>query len=1055
MGTVVGRVLDATAGKPIAGVTVTLIAPGGDQTRLTDGDGTFSFGPVAAGSYEVQFRKPGFRDAALEGLGVAPGREVRADTSLAPAPAATAPAGPVDIEEFVVIGSPEQEILSASRMTSDQLLNTLNAEEISKFAASDVAAALKFVAGVNVVEGQFAVIRGLEDRYSSTLFNGAVVPSPDPNSQSVQLDLFPADIVTNLVVSKTFAPESPSNSSGGSIDVITTQVPEQWEIKFSSQTGFNDEAWDQFLRYNRNSATGIEEDGWDVLESEFGLSISGPAEVLGRDLRFRGLLNRELDFDTAEGWREGREPKTVRRSANGTALSTGDLSIGDLSLSSGFFDLVESERSEQLTGYAGFGFDLDEEGDHKIDFTTFYTRKDEEVVERRDSGYFPDYDYSELVQNQIEGEPFDRQLFQDVATIGSWIAKGREEIDAPDRGQLWYSSFAESRSFEIDRDLRIFQLNGDHTIAQIDGLKIRWVINDAETSQDETVRGLRYYYEPDDPTIVPTRFPVVPSALGDGTYAATGGFRYSGNKIEEQGRFGRVDAEYEIPVELPWIEEVTFKLNGGGWYEEADRDVVSEFLDGNPRVPGSGQIVVRGDTPEELGTSAFEDLILDDKGRPQFTRDTTSKASRKIKAWDVGARATFFERLDLFGGIRDERIRIESDNDPFTGARTFTGAPGIFPSAYLFFDRLDNPRIGEGNPPPGIVYNDQILGIRVPIDPVTGLVDFRTRESLEAVINGRIDETKMLPSLGFTFRPIEGLSLRGAYSMTVARPSFREIGYYATVEPGTDDVTVGNPQLQLSDVESYDLRAEYNWGTLGDLAAVSVFWKEIEDPIERIAVRDASNAEFDDSGLFRTYFNNPNEAKLRGIEAEARKNLGFIGPDFLEYFSIGGNFTYIDAEVERTAAELARASQLFGVLPEDRSEERFRKYERKRRLYNQPEWIANADVTFDNPDWGTKLTLSFYAISSVLDAAGVASVDRLNVPRTFTLDRYIDSYYQLDFIASQRIWRGLEAKFSVKNLSNSTRDIIYDEDQTRYTITERSLKIGRDFSFSLTYKLEF
>ena len=76
-------------------------------------------------------------------------------------------------------------------------------------------------------------------------------------------------------------------------------------------------------------------------------------------------------------------------------------------------------------------------------------------------------------------------------------------------------------------------------------------------------------------------------------------------------------------------------------------------------------------------------------------------------------------------------------------------------------------------------------------------------------------------ALGFTYRPIEGLSLRGAWSQTVARPSFREMGFYVSVEPGTDDLTVGNPQLQLSDVESWDARAEYAWGEYGDLAALS------------------------------------------------------------------------------------------------------------------------------------------------------------------------------------------------------------------------------------------
>jgi TonB-dependent receptor len=886
------------------------------------------------------------------------------------------------------------------------------------------------------------------------------VPSPDPDRQSVQLDLFPADIVQNLVVSKSFAPDSPSNSSGGSLDIVTLQYPEEFEIKLSSGTGGNPFAFDRFLRLNKDSPTGHETDGWNALEDEFGLSIGGPFELFERSFRFKALINRELDYDTAEGTREGREPTTVRRLPNGTPLSTGDLSLGELSLSSGLFDLTESERSEQRTGYASFGFDLDTEGNHKIDFSAFYTKKEDETVELRENGHFPDFDYGGLVDDALQGIPFDASQLVNVATRGAWISRARDEFgEGPGRGPLWYSSFAESRSFRTDRDLKVFQANGEHHFEPIEGLSLKWVANRAKTTQDQASRGVRYFFEPFDSTVIPTTFPVTPDALGTGTFIAGSGFRDSANEVEETQNFGRFDAEYEIPFEIPKLDEVVVKLNAGGWFERSDRDVAASFLE-SPTVDGSSRIEIDGDDPEQLGENVFGELDPEEDGRPSNQRDTTSKASRDVTAWDVGAKATFWDRVDLLAGVRREKIEIESLNDPFTGGTTSqrelpfgTGAPAIFPSAYLFFDRLDNPRFGEGNPPPGVVYNDQILGIDVPIDPVTGFVDLRDREAIERLVNGFISETKYLPSFGVSYRPIEGLNLRGAYSRTVARPSFRELGYYATVEAGTDDVTVGNPQLQLSDVESFDLRAEYTWGDVGDLVAVSGFAKNIRKPIESIVVRDALNGEFDDSGLFRTFFNNPNEATLRGIEAEARKNLGFVGPEFFEYFSVGGNFTYIKAEVERTEAELARASRLFGATAG--VETKVQRYEKKRRLYNQPEWIANADVTFDQPDWGTKLTLSLFAISSVLDAAGVASVDNLGEPRSFTLDRYVDGFYQVDLVASQRIWEGLVLKFSVKNLTNSTRQIVYDQEQTVDQIAERTMKIGRDFSISLNYTLAF
>ena len=53
------------------------------------------------------------------------------------------------------------------------------------------------------------------------------------------------------------------------------------------------------------------------------------------------------------------------------------------------------------------------------------------------------------------------------------------------------------------------------------------------------------------------------------------------------------------------------------------------------------------------------------------------------------------------------------------------------------------------------------------------------------------------------------------------------MGYYVSVEPGSDDLIVGNPQMGLSDVESWDARVEYTWGDLGDLFALSGFTKTI------------------------------------------------------------------------------------------------------------------------------------------------------------------------------------------------------------------------------------
>jgi outer membrane receptor protein involved in Fe transport len=941
-------------------------------------------------------------------------------------------------------------------MESDRQLDIMSAEDMSKFAAGDVADALKRVSGVNVVEGQFAIIRGLDDRYNSSIYNGAPIPSPDPDRQSVQLDLFPSDIVSNLVVSKTFGPDLPSNSAGGAIDIISHDYPESFELKLSGSMKLNSNAIDDgFLRLDRDSPVGIDTNGLDdLLGSEYGLSVGGRGSFLERELRYKAVLNRELEFDTAQGTQESREPNFARPDRSG------DLSLGELSLSGGRFDLTQSDRSEQRTGYLGLGFDVDAGGNHKLDGSAFYTRKDEETIELRENGFFPNVDYSELAALQREGRELPAEVFTDRVIPGTWLAQVRSEVgDAQSRGPLWSASFSESEAFQRERDLRVFQLNGDHRIELLPGLRLRWAANQATTNQSEDSRAANLFFEPEDPEDlddIPTRFPVTVDALGPGTFYSSNGILFSSNDVEETQNFVRVDAEYERSL----FEQLTLRVSGGLWYEESERDVTSEFLD-NIFVDGRSQFAIPGDTPAELGRAIFDAVS------PSGLRETSNESSREIRAFHLGAKATLFGKLDVLAGFRRESIFIESLNDPFIDQVAFDGSPAIFPTKWLLFDRFDNPARREPAAPPGTVFNDELLGIETPKGPCRDLagevlpgssecVDLIDRAEIESLINGEIDEKKLLPSLGLTLRPLDGLSIRGSFSRTVARPSFRELGFYLSVKPGNDDLFIGNPQLQLSDVESWDTRIEYAWGTTGDLVALSLFTKTIEDPIEAFVVRNPANRDLTSDALFRTFFNNPSEATLRGFEVEARKNAGFLGFDFAQYFSVGGNFTYIDAEVDRTEAELARSERFFGTV--DGVDTRFPELEESRRLFNQPEWIANLDLTFDQPEWETKVTLAFFAISDVLDAAGSASIGPDGTVRAFTLDRFVDSFHQLDLVASQSIpvrFGEVSLKLSAKNLTDSKRGITFDPDQTRDEVDERTFRVGRDFSLSLTYKLSF
>src|SRR5690606_15829591 len=99
---------------------------------------------------------------------------------------------------------------------------------------------------------------------------------------------------------------------------------------------------------------------------------------------------------------------------------------------------------------------------------------------------------------------------------------------------------------------------------------------------------------------------------------------------------------------------------------------------------------------------------------------------------------------------------------------------------------------------------------------------------------------------------------------------------------------IGNIDLDATEINNFDLRIE-NYFDLGQLISISLFYKQLYDPIELVAYSDASP----DNVQPR----NSSEATIRGVELEWKKNLDFFG-DWFSASSIGGNVSFIDSEVE-------------------------------------------------------------------------------------------------------------------------------------------------------------
>ncbi|WP_285713335.1 TonB-dependent receptor domain-containing protein [Erythrobacter oryzae] len=109
--------------------------------------------------------------------------------------------------------------------SSGQVLSVLSEADIARSGEGDIAGALARVSGLSLVGNGRVFVRGLGDRYSLALLNGLPLPSPEPLSRVVPLDIFPTSVIASSLVQKTYSANFPGEFGGGVINLTTKAIP--------------------------------------------------------------------------------------------------------------------------------------------------------------------------------------------------------------------------------------------------------------------------------------------------------------------------------------------------------------------------------------------------------------------------------------------------------------------------------------------------------------------------------------------------------------------------------------------------------------------------------------------------------------------------------------------------------------------------------------------------------------------------------------------------------------------------------------------------------------
>lgn len=472
-GTVAGVVVSSWDGTVLPSVVVTV--RGTTLATQSEANGHFELKNVPPGDQVVRFSKAGFATAVVTDVHVLSGQTTTVNGNLRPEF--------FELEEYEVTAeefTEQTEKILFERQKSTSMMEALGSEFLSRVGAGNAAESISKVSGASIVEGKFAVIRGLNDRYVTTTLNGANIPSADPYRQSASLDLFPSQVIDRVVVAKTFSPDQPGTFTGGGIDIVTKSFPEKPFASVTFGTAYNTESTlnDHFLTYKGGGLdwAGVD-DGTRSLPGE----ASGP-----------------IPEAPARNGRPGRPNYSPEVAEQVIRLQDVTRSLGVAQ----FAPTREAPPVDHNFG-AAFGgstnlfsrpFGYFAGVSYKHEYSSY-----EEGVARRQA-------------NQPNGNVIERSFFNDARSLSivNWsgmvnlayqpfdhhelgftffynqngVDEGRiqdEGVRSEDTG----ATFRQFRLFYTERNLNTYQIKGSHEFPDLARIKFDWLVSLTETTQDQ------------------------------------------------------------------------------------------------------------------------------------------------------------------------------------------------------------------------------------------------------------------------------------------------------------------------------------------------------------------------------------------------------------------------------------------------------------------------------------------------------------------------------------------------------------------------------------------
>lgn len=247
-GKITGKVTEEKSGETIIGATI--IVKGTPHGTVTDVDGNFALA-IDAGTYTLEVKYLGFKTKEIADVKVTNGSSTSLNISLGES-------DNTQLQEVVIRSSLKKEnvnALYALQKNSASVSDGISADVIKKSPDRSTGEVLKRVSGTTIQDNKFVIVRGLSDRYNTALIDNAILPSTEPNRKAFSFDIIPANLIDNIVITKSGTPDLPGDFAGGVINILTKEIPEENFNTISIGTSYNTVSTFKTFKSGNHSST--------------------------------------------------------------------------------------------------------------------------------------------------------------------------------------------------------------------------------------------------------------------------------------------------------------------------------------------------------------------------------------------------------------------------------------------------------------------------------------------------------------------------------------------------------------------------------------------------------------------------------------------------------------------------------------------------------------------------------------------------------------------------------------------------------------------------------